>query len=173
MQNEITIVSFHETYTGDAGSHTINTFGERYEAKAFILNNLEATDECHKEILRKDVSKKLQDSLMYGKKGRYDYTDGDHEYSIAWDFVPASSNVSDEELISVIEQYCNANMSQAEYDAVAKQATQTMHRYCQNEMYRLVASLIRAMATCRYDERNARMHNRAEMIAKFMDEYNL
>ncbi len=173
MQKENTIVSFHETYTGDAGSHTINTFDERHEAKTFILNNLEDSDENHKEILRKDVSKKLQDTLMLGKKGQFDYTDGDHEYSITWSFVPADSHVTNEELISTIEQYCNMNRSQAEYDKVATETTSTMHRYCQNEMYRLVASLIRAMATCRYDERNVRMHNHAEMIADFMDKHNL
>lgn len=176
MQKEITIISFHESYAGDNGSHGIKHFTERAEAMEFIKTNMKADLEETEEFegkKYKSLCNELREGLMFGKCGKLNYTAGDHQYSIAWDFVPANSNVSDEELISVIEQYCNANRSQAKYDAVAKQATQTMHRYCQNEMYRLVASLIRAMATCIYDDRNVRMHNRSEMIAKFMDEYNL
>ncbi len=173
MQNEITIVSFHETYTGDAGSHTINTFTERRNAKDFILNNLEDTDEYHKEILKKEVSKKLQGSLMLGKDDRISYVDGDHEYSITWDFVHSDGQVTDDETVRVLESFVNSNRCIANYRKVAEQITTCMHRYCQNELYKFIAVILRQMAVCNYDERNALMHNRAEKIVEFMDKYNL
>ena len=176
MQKEITIISFHESYAGDNGSHGIKHFPGRAEALEFIKTNMKADLEEAEEFEEekyKSLCNELRENLMFGKCGKLNYTAGAHEYSVVWDFVQGDSRVSDDELITTIEQYCNMNRSQTDYDNVAVRATDKMHRYCQNEMYRLVASLIRAMATCRYDERNTRMHNRAEMIARYMNEYNL
>ena len=176
MQKEITIVSFHESYSGDEGAHGIKHFPDRAKAFEFIKTNIQSdlkeTNEFDEDEY-KNTCNEIRERLMFGKCGKLDYAAGAHEYSVVWDFVPGDSRVSDDELISTIEQYCNMNRTQSDYDKVAVRATETMYRYCQNEMYRLIASLIRAMATCRYDERNTRMHNRAEIIARYMNEFNL
>ena len=48
-----------------------------------------------------------------------------------------------------------------------------MHRYCQNEMWKLVKHIIGAIARGGWDDRNRSAHSQAEDIQTFMEEKNL
>lgn len=168
MQEEIIIVSFHETYTADGGSHTINHFKSRKNAADFITVNIEA-DESRKETILTELKARLQQTLFQGKPGNYQYTDGDHEISIAWDNVPTEYRVSNEELYYALDGYVNSNRSQSEYKTFAEHLTSKMHRYCQNELFKLIYRIIRAFADAPYDERNKPAHDKCQKISAFVE----
>ena len=170
MNKEITIVSFHESYPADNGCHLIEKFENRKDAMKYLLQDLQDEN----EELKNNLKYRLQSTLMFGKPGRYEYTIGDHEYSVAWSFIQPSSHVTNEELTQTLEDYVNdSGKGKTAYEKASEMITTKVHRYCQNEIYKLISCIIRAMAKCPYDDRNVLMHNRAHMIAKYMDEYNL
>jgi len=173
MREKKIILSFYEeTPDGvEPSSLGCECFAEPHEAKAFIERNMraEADDLKEKAILESGDPMRMWEP----GRGKLEYKIGDHRYVYAWNHIGGDGSVPDDELVNVLENYVNSNRSHKEYDAVAKRMVAEMHRYCQNEMWKLVKHIIGAIARGGWDDRNRSAHSQAEDIQTFMEEKNL
>lgn len=173
MREKKIILSFYEeTPDGvEPSSLGCECFAEPHEAKAFIERNMRAEAE---DLMEKAILENGDPTRMWiPGNGQLRYKIGDHSYVYAWRHIPGDGNVTDDELVSVLESYVNSNRSHKEYETVARRMVTEMHRYCQNELWKLVKHIIGAIAAGGWDDRNRTARSQAEEIQTFMEEKNL
>lgn len=96
-----------------------------------------------------------------------------NRYDISWRTIPAEYNVSDDELFDCLQAYVNSSRGASHYKAMAERIADTMHRYCQNELWKFVKALINAFAAANYDDRNKTAHTQAGDLSAYMDINNI
>lgn len=173
MREKKIILSFYEeTPDGvEPSSLGCECFAEPHEAKAFIERNMRAEAE---DLMEKAILESGDPTRMWiPGNGQLRYKIGDHLYVYAWRHIPGDGNVTDDELISVLESYVNSNRSHKEYETVARRMVTEMHRYCQNELWKLVKHIIGAIAAGEWDDRNRTARSQAADIQAFIEEKNI
>lgn len=78
-------------------------------------------------------------------------------------------HVSDKEMISTLEAYCNTGRGTAAYRQTAEAISSGTHRAIQGEIWQLVREIVRAFASGRYDQRNAQAHHQAELLQSVLE----
>ncbi len=107
--------------------------------------------------------------LSKNKEGTLAFKFGKRVFYYAFKKIPGEYHVSDDEMVQVIEAFCNTSRCRTEYEKAAALITTKMHRYVQGEFWRFVKCIIRAFSTARSDERNKRAVNEAAEIATYME----
>jgi len=173
MRKELIIVSScEETSEGfDNESLSVNTFETAHDAKTLILNTLKEESSELNDKLIKD-SGDITDLFSSRKEGYFSYRIGDHYYHFKWMKASADYNVTEDEMYETLEAYCNSSRDHSEYMRLAERISVNMHRYVQNQLWKLIKHIIRTFAMGRYDERNKVAHDQAEAIVTFMNKDN-
>lgn len=168
MKKEQTIISWAEENSEgfDPDSLTVHEFGSRAETKDFIVNTLAAEAEELGACVR-PLSGDVMDMWKY-KEGSFSFGIGDHTHYIHFLNIPGEYRVTDDEVVSALDSFCNSGRSGQDYRAVAERISTEMHRHCQNELWKFVKQLIRAFAGGRYDDRNAAAHDEASAIQGYI-----
>ncbi len=91
------------------------------------------------------------------------------EATVTAQTVNTGYHVSDKELVSTLEAYCNTGRGTAAYRQAAETISTGTHRAIQSEIWQLVKEVIRAFATGRYDQRNASAHHQAELLQSVLE----
>lgn len=188
MKEKITILVINKTgivpaeqKPGRNGSTGIHTFAEPHLAKEYLDNYLLA----EKMLIAERLGKKPEDILLIPaeqtvrrriveeQSGEQTFNILANRYDISWRTLPAQYNVSDEEFKSTLDAYVNSNRGVSDYQKMAEDISATMHRYCQNELWKFVKALIRAFAQGRWDERNKTAHDQAADLAAFLEAENI
>lgn len=91
-------------------------------------------------------------------------------YHVCWKTIPGEYNVTDDEVYQCLDAFVNSSRGASDYKAMAQRISESMHRYCQNELWKFVKALIGHFAEGRYDERNKTAHTQAGDIYEFMKE---
>lgn len=173
MRNQQTIISWAEENGAGFDPESLNahTFDSPAGAKEFIMRNLEAESrDLNAEIERGTGN--IQD-MFSRKEGSFSFRVGDHEYHVHFLNVPPEYKVSDDELFSTLEAYCNSGRTPSALGAMASRIAEQMHRAMQAELWKFIKALIRAIAGHRFDSRNQTAWREAKGIAAFMDEYEV
>ena len=168
MRKEQTIISWAETTPDgfDPDSHDVNEFGSRAEAKDFIVKTLAAKAEAigtHVRPLSGDIM-----DMWNRKEGSFSFGVGDHTCHVHFLNVPGEYHITDDEIFSALDAFCNSGRSEKNFRDVAERITAEMHRHCQNELWKFVKHLIRAFSMGRFDERNAVAHDEASAIQGYI-----
>ena len=144
------------------------------EALSAIIDWLDADLQLHtgkEKIASEDNTLKFESlrALFDKKEGKILYEPRGGTYSISFKVRMPEANISSEEMFSFLDHYCNYRPSTSNYRETAKAISETMHRAVQNELWRFLKEIIRAIASGRYDERNALAHRQCEKIVTLLD----
>jgi len=170
MKKQRIIISVTELSCGAFDAQHIHSFEEPGEAKSFIKGYLFKEAAAMGESTPNELSStSFLERLWYDKEGSATVDLGTNRYVIGWLSEPADGHVSDEEVIEVLESFVNSGRARGNYDAVAQQSTVVMHRYCINELWKFVKSLVKAFSVMRFDERNQTAHDEAASVQYYME----
>lgn len=176
MRQSQVIISITETSCGALDAHQVHSFAAPAEALRYIEGKLqEDLALARKSIPSLDVIKTGGNprDMWSRKEGTFSYEIGTHGYSVAFLCLAAQYNVSDDEVFSTLDAYCNSNRSHADYKRFAQRIADNMHRYVQGELWKFVKHLVRAFACARYDERNKTAHEQAADVSFYMEAQNI
>lgn len=179
MKEPITIISMSQLNCNQPDGETIRTFTNPNEACRYVTEYLQkeldilkktsgTTDICIK--MKENSCTDMLNHRATSKEGTFAYTIGTNEYRFAYLTIPGEYEVSDHELLLTLEAYLNTGRSSTEYRDFAKKMSEEMHRYLQNNLWKLIKNLIWQFANGRYDERNQTAHDQAADILVFMDQ---
>ena len=162
MQNKLIIVAVRDF----EGQTDIQYFPDGDAAKAYILNmlktdarELDAPDVPDWETSLKEFFRKF---YATSGAGSIDTGFSGHEYEISFKIVPAEYRVSDDEFYTSLDSYCNSGRTYTDFRNMAERISGSMHRYCQNELWKFIKKIIAVFASGPYDERNEAAHNQAQ-----------
>lgn len=153
-------------------------FPESHLAKAhleqYLDNEVKIASEKIPQITRYIPEDEIGSRIICDKSsGQTRFFIGPDTYAVVWQTIPAEYNVSDEEIYGALDAYCNSCRSPKDFQQMAEKISANMHRYCQNELWKLIKAIIRAFAQGRYDDRNKTAHHQAQDIETFMEENNI
>lgn len=173
MKKPQTILTLTEIVSGIIEYSSTEIYESPAEAKRSILSYIENEGkELHNEP--RLTSGRLDDLFSTNQtKGTISYEVGEHEYLFTWCKTPGEYNVTNEELVSVLEAFCNTSRTLSDFEYVATLISQKMHRYCQNELWKFVKAIIRVFANANFDKRNKVAHDQAWDIMEYMENNNI
>ena len=170
MKKQRIIISVTELSCGAFDAQHIHSFEKPGEAKSFIKDYLFKEAAAMGESTPNELSStSFLERLWYDKEGSATVDLGTNRYVIGWLKEPADGRVTDDETVEVLESFVNSSRTRADYDKVAALVTERMHRYCINELWKFVKSLVKAFSVMRYDERNQTAHDEAASVQYYME----
>lgn len=170
MKQQRTILTVIEFKDGQYVRQHIRSFEERFQVKNYIKEFLGAEADALGTNVPDEVAARDFAGALWGKDpaGEIRVEIGRHAYVFAFLHEPGSYQVSNEEVVSVLESFVNSNHSVSTYASVADTIAVEMHRYLQNELWRFVRCLIAAFAMMRSDERNRIAQREAAEVFDFI-----
>lgn len=183
MRNNQTILTITKIVPGSKPTTTILTFPEAHLAK----QHLEAYFELQRVKLKNKHSFEfgLTNETPTGKEpvtlrdivtkkegeGDWNLSGGPTTvfYHVSWQTISGEYNVTDDEVYQYLDAFVNSSRRASDYKAMAQRITESMHRYCQNELWKFVKEIITAFAQGGFDDRNKTAHRQAGDILEFME----
>lgn len=177
MRNTQTILSITKIEPAHKPRTSLLTFKQAHEAKA----HLDAYFTSEKQHLAKQIEASADAVPLIPKENTYrqriiTQQSGEqsfdilaNHYHVAWLKIEGDHHVNDEELQSCLDGYVNSCRTASEYATIAESITKTMHRYCQNELWKLVKAIIKAFAHGGHDNRNKTAANQALELQTFIE----
>lgn len=181
MRNNQTILTITKIVPDNKPTTTILTFPEAHLAK----QHLETLFTAEKTILAEKLNTNTESIFVIPAENTYrqriiTQQSGEqgfdilaNHYHVAWLNIDGCSSVTNEEMQSALDGFVNSNRTKTEYAQVAESISRSMHRYCQNELWRFVKAIIKAFAAGQFDDRNRVAHDQAEKINEFMEKENI
>ena len=137
------------------GNTTISTYGEPYLVKNAIKEAVANTEFSPTEEDKLKVFTKFLWDRKIGKDTIVLYPENGGTIEVSFARNPGEYNVTESEVFTTLERFCNSGRSPQEYEKTAKLIVENMHRYVQSRLWIFVRKLIGAYATAGSDERNA------------------
>lgn len=180
MHEKQTILTITKIEPANKPATTILTFKEKHLARQHLKEYFIAEKKILAKLIGADpntillfpMEKTCHQRIISQQSGEQSFYILANHYHIAWLNIEAAYNVTNEEVQAVLDAFVNSNRSTAEYKAVAKNISATMHRYCQNELWKFIKALIEAFALGGHDVRNKTAANQALELQNVIENNN-
>lgn len=146
------------------GSTDIRVFEMPHEAKNHVLETVKAADPGAEPVpVSGDAGQ-----MWTGESGHFSYAAGGRTFHFTFRKILPEYAVSSDELYSTLEHFCNLGGAARKTEEVAARVRSEMHHAIHPELWRLVKSLISALAGTKPDERNRVAWRQALMTDRFI-----
>ena len=177
MRQNQTILTITKIVPAGKPTSTILSFKEPHEAKAHLdaffiteKENLAASiDTLTDNVPLIPSEDHIRRKIITEREGQQDFDILANHYHIAWLTIYGDSHVTNEEVCKCLEGFVNSGRTASEYLEVAESISLNMHRYCQNELWKFIKSIIKVFATGRHDDRNKTATDQALEIQTFIE----
>lgn len=177
MRDNQTILTITKIVPGSKPTTAILTYPEAHLAKKHIETLFVAEKTILAERLNTNPDTILvippedtyRQRIITQQSGEQGFDILANHYHIAWLNIEGCSSVSNEEMQSALDGFVNSSRTASEYAQVAESISKTMHRYCQNELWKFVKEIIKAFAHGPHDDRNKTAANQALELQGFIE----